>query len=637
MTEGIEQGKETKICRVHEGRQRSYCEICKTLLCENCSSSHESHHEITDIVSIIIKQKDAIYHYNSKLTKEIAEALWKVNRYQKVVYNAIEKEVLSVENYLVDFLKTTRKKMFEYRDSIYRRIEKYIKEIEAKGMPNYYEEELEGMDKMIECTDNEDFHIPDEKYLQNKYSKKKEEIRSLLNETSNIHTEVDLLLDDFRGLQDTFKISEKTSLLELEKICRKTLFDSKKCIEELKENQNRTLFQSKYNMQLLSECNSLSLEKKRLIETIDDLTGEKEDLESKTKGLKNMCNDLQSKKEALDIDIKDKTKEIENLDNIIKNKQDLSKKIGNNFGGTLLTPKAEDIAFQEADLLMQASILFVFDQRASSLFVCHFDFKQIAKINAVDYMINSNCGIAQLRNDFFISGGFDTFNVKFQKNTVKLHFTGITEIKGDVKADMILEKSQHKLVLLNVDTMYSIGGKSKDRKFLTQCEKYEISKDRWELAPSLNEGKLNVGATAVNGTTIYAFGGFKGSHVGTIECLNTLGTKKAWKIIKPANSIWTPRDEVACYQSSKNEITIFGGIDSSGGCTDDVFEFNIETCIMKKAASKLYRKEWFSASVPIKLRDGSICVSGFFESGIHIYNEKTGWNMVPLKDWKMST
>jgi len=64
---------------------------------------------------------------------------------------------------------------------------------------------------------------------------------------------------------------------------------------------------------------------------------------------------------------------------------------------------------------------------------------------------------------------------------------------------MLIPKTKHKMVSLNYRHIYCIGGKSKDKKFLNSCERYDIEENKWEQAPVLNEAKLNVGAVAVNG------------------------------------------------------------------------------------------------------------------------------------------
>lgn len=189
---------------------------------------------------------------------------------------------------------------------------------------------------------------------------------------------------------------------------------------------------------------------------------------------------------------------------------------------------------------------------------------------------------------------------------------------------------------LDTNTIFSIGGKSQQEKYINFCEEYNIKEDQWHPAASLNEKKQNISAAAFDCSIIFAFGGYNGHRLGTIEIYRPFVEYK-WKIIKLShNDGWSPRDQIGCIQISCTAIILFGGMDSANNLLDDTLIFNTMDISISKSNSKLKKKEIFCVRSIIR-QENSICVFGFALPELHLFDiEQNLWKVMEEHEWKAS-
>ena len=189
---------------------------------------------------------------------------------------------------------------------------------------------------------------------------------------------------------------------------------------------------------------------------------------------------------------------------------------------------------------------------------------------------------------------------------------------------------------LTTNIVYSLGGKNQEDKCLNVCERFDVSANHWTRTANLNERKFYVSAAALSCAALYVFGGYNGTPVNTIEELRP-AVEDRWRIVKLATAAgWTPRDETACIQKSENEILVFGGIDTTGGCTDEVYSLDVKARTLTRCEKSLGKREWFTMRSPVRYLD-SIYIFGYFVKDIHIYSLTTHtWSVMPEAHWHHS-
>eukprot|EP01022_Parablepharisma_sp_SALTPOND_P024143 TRINITY_DN530_c0_g3_i1.p2 TRINITY_DN530_c0_g3~~TRINITY_DN530_c0_g3_i1.p2 ORF type:complete len:682 (+),score=76.35 TRINITY_DN530_c0_g3_i1:3879-5924(+) len=624
-------------CSSHKGRSFSYCRSCKSILCEECSSSHvDNKHEIKDARTIALKYKDRVIQYNDELSNQIkAGTLW-LQKYQLETQSATEKVVVDLEAGLSAFMKLIRDEALARENGIHEEISGILKALEREALCSDYNQELEIIEKAITDKDQSQIFLLKKESIGEKYKVKKGQISGLLQNAMKTKEKLQGFIRDCKETLDIFHMWGNNSTARLMEVYERKISEIKECEDRLYEKTQQLYRQLEKNTQIVLENTILVSEKTDLKNSIKALKMHQDELTSRIEVLRDSCVEMERKTNILAHNVADKKSEIQNLESVIKSKQELLSNLSKQLITGPQKAAIESINYKEMQLLLQSNVIYIFDQKSCVLFIYHFDMKRPLMVKAAEYGIPSNHDSVQIRNDLYITGGFDTAQMQFSKSTLKVSFIDMENVKKEPKANMLLPKSQHKLVMLDARTIYSLGGKSKDKKFLSYCEKYNMEQDKWESAPSLNESKLNIAATAFNGTFIYAFGGFKGTYSNAIEFLNAAKPGEKWRTLKLAScGGWIGKDEAGCFQTSEKEILIFGGIDGSAGCTDDVFILNIEKRVVTKHSKKLCKKEWFTMRTPVRLANGTVCIAGYFANDIHIYkNENMTWTLLEEKDWK---
>ena len=219
---------------------------------------------------------------------------------------------------------------------------------------------------------------------------------------------------------------------------------------------------------------------------------------------------------------------------------------------------------------------------------------------------------------------------------VKLNFIDMYTINHDIKASMIIGKMRHRFIHVNVNYIYSVGGRQSGNKYLNDCEIYDIRKDKWELGPKLNEIKMSVSGCYLN-EIVYVFGGSKGTtNISSIETLKVQNGPSKWNFLKISNNTKIGKSDMGCFPLSETQILLFGGIQESIGCTDENYLLDLLKSSIEVRPAKLCKKEWFISNA-IYAKGKKIYISGALKLNLNVYDMNTmTWNIITFKEWNKS-
>lgn len=543
----------------------------------------------------------------------------------------IEKTLDELMNSIEDFKKTIMEEALEERDMVFSRIIEISSELEREF--TFAEPEFSALEKLKETGDSTEL-LPNSS-LRESLDIKRCKINSIAQSTKQLEGRAEDFINDCERKSNNIKDYKKYSRMRAtemqvkkgEEIKQLDLIVSMK-LHELTEALSR-------NNQVRKEMESLKSEKDELVDSIHILKSHQAQLEYDIQQMKATIKELEKSKESLDNYVQNKKAEIASLDIIIKSKEELRETMREKLAAPSFVQASVVGDYQEVLLLNQSNVIFIYDQRETKLHIYNFNLKRVTSLSARSYGILSNHGSVQVRDSFYVTGGFSTSSFSFSKAALVISLSDLDKIEMEQKADMLLGKSQHKLVLLSMNEIFSLGGKAKDQKFLSYCEKYDIRENEWKEAPPLNEAKLDISAIAVDAVYIYTFGGQKGVPSQLIEFLKADVEGGDWVILKlEGHDNWVPKEGIGCFQLEESKVMIFGGIDAKAGCVSDTWIFDIDTMKFVKQAGKLEKKEWFATRTAIRLHDGRICAAGFFAGDIHVFYSNKTWSIIKLKQWK---
>ena len=146
-------------------------------------------------------------------------------------------------------------------------------------------------------------------------------------------------------------------------------------------------------------------------------------------------------------------------------------------------------------------------------------------------------------------------------------------------------KSAHAICGLDSQTLFTGGGYDGSSQ-IAICEKYEIHNDTWNQSASLNQPKHRLALTAFQSIYLYAFCGYAGASLSTIEMLKLNQSVLKWEMISvkvameegEESAFWfSARCECLAAPVNQQQIIVFGGVERN-----DSFIFNVETCAVKE-------------------------------------------------------
>ncbi len=629
-------------CATHKGKQFSYCRSCKLVVCEDCSSRHvERKHDVRDAATIANECRTKIQTYRGEAVNQTKEEIVRLSNLQDDVQAAANKSIAELISALDKFVVSIREKALEHKRELEGAIAGLIESLSREALCSEYDSDLALAEKVLkQGAEQEELRQLRKAKTKEKYNVKKKTIEALLHGKETIVQRQETFLRNCRDTVDMLLLWERYSAGHLSVFHQQKMLEIQECDEALIMRGQLIGEKLRTNTELMAGNRALVLEKCELNERIEALRTREAGLRSKVAALEIHCNEVLPKVHILEQTVKDRREEISNLNGVIKVREEaLKKPLAYAFPS--LVPHAAQgpgtsglVSFQHEQILLQSKLIFIYEPKTAFMNVYHLEMKKSFSISAADLNIVPGHDSVQVKNDLYVTGGYDPKSKQYEKAAFVISMVNTETLTREHKAEMQLAKSQHKLVLLDTDTIYSLGGRSKDKKQIGFCEKYSISADQWVKAPAMNESKVDVAATSFNGCEIYVFGGSKGYPTNTIEQLKTK-SDDAWRIVKLAsNGGWSGRNNAGCFQVSPNEVLIFGGSDTSAASSDDSFVYNVAQKVISKSSRRLGKKEQFAMCSPVRY-GGMMHVVGFFEKDIHVYSmEKQTWAMIDSKIWQ---
>ena len=547
----------------------------------------------------------------------------KIEERQCEIAEAAEKALTNLETRLTKFQKQTYNDALIKKRDISENIALLVRKIQGEIKCNNYDDELETIEKVINGEDKLQITKVIMLDLEKKCNMKKQEISEIFQKTKDYQEKMIKFVCECKKKEEIIEFWEHNSAEALKEIYQKRMLQIRECELVLQTKCNTLKEQVIIFNQLEKECQPFREEKEKLKKNIKELKFDLKEFDTKIYELSNRHDELEKNLIILNSTISEKKNEILNLESVIESRK------------ALVSSSGKANMFKEMKLLYQSNVIYIFDQKVTMLYIYHFELKRVLKLDSSNLNLSANNGCVQINDDLYVSGGFNAIKMIYSKTFSKIKFVDVNTVKNDFLSDMLLGKSQHRLVMLDADTIYSLGGRTRDKKFLDYCEKYNIGVNKWEKAPTLNEAKLNISATTFNCSLLYVFGGYKGTFTNKIEVLNTAKPGTGWKLLKCSHTNdWVAKDEMGCFQISMNEIIIFGGIEGLTGSTDSVFILNAGSNTIVKQTNKLSKKDWFDMRTATRLNEEVMVIAGYFGNDIHIYKETDkSWSIIPAKEW----
>ncbi len=622
-------------CDTHKGKSLSYCVNCRKVLCENCVIPHTSNaHEIRSPTRLAEDCKANILVHKLEASKKIGAGILRLRKAQDDVQTAADRAVADLKTGLEEFAGRTKREALDRNREIESAVADIITELQKESLCAEYNPELDLAERVLRegHAEMEEMRRLRKADINERCNVKRLTIDSLLRNADNaVNVRLEGFVRDCRDTVDMLRLWEKYSTSRLSGLRQDRMLEVCELDQALTLKTQIAADRQRACAELTSENKTLAEEKAELHRKVEMLRVQSAELTNKVRVLQEQCSSIMPKVNMLEQMARDRREEIGNLEAVLRARRDALDELQRK--PVVVTTPQTMTGFEQQQLLLQSKQVFTYEPKNGIMSVYHIELGRTFSVSAGDFNIVPNHDSVQVKNDLYITGGFDVRTMKFTGATFVLSMSAPDTFTREYKADMLLAKSQHKLVLLDTDTIYCLGGKCKEKKLLNYCERYSISADKWAKSPPLNESKIGIAATTFNGTDIYVFGGFKGSFTNSVEHLHAKPEEK-WKVIKLSSSGgWIGRSDSGCFQTGPTELLLFGGSDMSSGSTNDCFVYDVEKRTMTKTAGKLGKKEWFAMRSPVRY-GGLVYVVGYYERDIHVYStEKRVWSMIDGRVW----
>eukprot|EP01022_Parablepharisma_sp_SALTPOND_P024473 TRINITY_DN5421_c0_g1_i1.p1 TRINITY_DN5421_c0_g1~~TRINITY_DN5421_c0_g1_i1.p1 ORF type:complete len:656 (+),score=79.02 TRINITY_DN5421_c0_g1_i1:3537-5504(+) len=408
----------------------------------------------------------------------------------------------------------------------------------------------------------------------------------------------------------------------------RTLMETTNAVNEQLQALKRQLL---HTFELKQECEELSRQKASVQEKLTQALDKLASIEGSCNEMCVRYNGYKEKTQALEQLIRDRKDDLEALEKIKHAKLQIL--------GIAESPVPAENGVEQRlleiatqNFLTSSRCLHFYDPLTSTLQLHHIELHKTFSITPDEFPFPAGHDTAQIADCVYMNGGVDIASGKCISDTYMFELVENERISIKKLAESNVPKVNHKMLAFDSAIIYSIGGKGKSGEYLNLCERYNIKKNTWEKIPSLNEKKAFVGATVLDYSSIYVFGGYNSSTLGTIEVIRP-GVDDKWSLVKLCSGHqWTPRQQVGCFQIGDEEILVFGGVDNSKAVVEEVFVFNIKNNTINKEAETLEKKEVFWTRTPIK-QAGKVYIVGVIEKKIHVLDiDKKKWGIFPLNE-----
>ena len=507
-------------------------------------------------------------YYKNHLINETASDCENLNNYIISLQSIAEKEISNLEKQITDCTKRTIINMYKEKDNLLNKAFKILNELKQECVLN---DEIISIEKIIERKNPEEIGVLMNFQFKSKYVYKDQRITYLYKIFSDIKNCIRNFIIDCENNSKNFQSWNSFKVNKLEKLWHKHFEEYISYGEKAYEKYQELNDLKNKSKEYISQNNELKKQNEALDERLKKLQKVHEELEEFIFKLNNQIDELKTNREFLECNIDALNNQIKSLESITKEKEEIYNKLSNTLPSPETHKKSEEMKFKESTSLFYSTVVFGYNQTNEILDIYHIAMNKSLSFSSNKLNIPSNHGSVQIQDDFYIAGGYDSNLFNFLNKTIKIKFVDLEYVKTENKAPLITHRSQNKLLLFDFRTIYCLGGKSSGMKLLKSCERYNITQDKWEIAPNLNEGKFNISAVTMNETCIYVFSVFLTVRSKIIECLNPKQPSAKWKIIKFKKSeVWNRRDQMGCFQISENEVIIFGGIENFTGCTNEI-------------------------------------------------------------------
>jgi hypothetical protein len=240
---------------------------------------------------------------------------------------------------------------------------------------------------------------------------------------------------------------------------------------------------------------------------------------------------------------------------------------------------------------------------------------------------------------YFAGGGIPALEgspEQYYKIMMRATINAKFEILIDKMANLNIARAYHSMIAGTKKLLYTVGGVNATG-FLSSCEEYDISANKWKEIACLNEKKKMVSLCSFMDKFLYSFGGVvdnSGSASNAIESYDiSKSSSKIWDKVKitAGGDLWGFRCFAGAIPMGKDSILVFGGI-IKGIKRNDCIEFSPS----KKAFTKhsnLLNPDTFCLTKP-GMKVNSMLIVGSSGGDLHIYDKtKQKWDLQAKKIW----
>lgn len=628
------------ICSFHEGREFFHCSTCKAILCSNCLAPHQSEEHIVETAEeFAAGHRELVENYKKSLANELAQKVMLVNNYKVEMDKHVDKVFATFDQKVKAAFNTIRNDVMKRKSGLTSELNGVLIFLKQQGSMDEFNNELNAIDRIIKNKEEATLVALKRDETSKKFDSKRQATEGVKSSIKAIEDKIRNYISDCKGIVETLEICNFSSIAGLRKEYDEQVSRIKSSDARLKETlaqlHNRIECYSRVEL----EIKALNEEKSLLKEKLNELEIKCKRLDQHLSTIRKNIEEEKEVLERVEANIIEKKSELQYLASAQEERKGQLETLAAKIQTLHKTSPGVEMPFKEFASLFQASVLYTNTRKDAEFHVHHMALKSCATFELRKFGVFENCASVQFKNDLFAAGGLDLLNALFSPSLVKATFNSMDDIHFAGKAQMLLPKASHRMVLVNYRHIYCIGGKTKEKKFINTCERYDIEDDRWEPAPALNEPKFNVGVAAVDGIKVFVFGGYKGSYTSAVEMLNTALPKPKWTVVKVAGAKgWVGREEVGCVQVSEEKVMVFGGRKNTMGCNDNVFLFDLVKNRLDMQEWKLSKKDWFDSGAVIRFQEDMICTPGLFKGDIHIFfSKKMTWGTADVELWNKQT
>jgi len=264
-----------------------------------------------------------------------------------------------------------------------------------------------------------------------------------------------------------------------------------------------------------------------------------------------------------------------------------------------LTSMLNEITPKDTSTLGKMGVYGLCHQRSNWTTLCKYVIETGELISLIT--VPCHCTVTKINDRIFLSGGRNPAT-----NIVSEYIEETQRLTP--KEPMKYKKYYHKSQVYSKDEFLVIGGY--DSTYISYCEQYNVSSNKWSLAPSLKIARECSGTAYLRNKYIYAIGGYNSKS--TIEQLN-VEEMKEWIILKiKSNEIEFDTSPTA-FPISDTEIIII-----CGGDTPYAGVYHTEEEIIKRTESNAISDRYYTNAPYIFEKD--VYIIGDNHGNINIYN-----------------